>query len=249
MFHQCAQEWLRHDTWEGLIFQTLCQRIAHEMHGCIVPEHVGTREHMIETWDAMQNLGVMAGQRLRPHASIWFHMNRKGRIVTLVWTATLGPLLYAGITLGWWTSIDDTPLFGLYEYVLEDAYGPIAPDEGDAGATASTAIVAWAAVAPPPRAVMTSNVSLEKKRGECHNSVHLTAEILCNYRTRAFFVAKDFFVAPIESAHSAAILAMKTARGCRRTAHARRLPILCERHPSKRGVCLSSVTLYPGTDP
>ena len=143
--------------------------------------------------------------------------------MTPVWTATLGPLLYAGITFGWWKSIDDTPLFGLDEYVIESAPGPTAPNEGDAGATASTAIVAWAAVAPPPRAVMTSNVSLEKKRGECRNSVHLTAEILCNYRTRAFIVANDFLVAPIESAHSAAILATKTARGCRRTAHARKL--------------------------
>lgn len=174
-------------------------------------------DELLQTfWDMGRDHSLFQNKGAKAQQNRWFHWTRRWRDTRGFVGFLLLALMCQGLALGWWATLEDSPLHRLLRQPepAGDAgpqggpHGgsePPAPSSSSRGGPAAPGQVDASEAASDSRQVGSSNRGLDRWASK-RNALQVVADIICSPATPSLSE-------PIETEHSFALRDMKTQRG------------------------------------
>eukprot|EP00972_Heterocapsa_arctica_P102208 15060315-Heterocapsa_arctica.AAC.1 len=224
-YSEAATEYFSNFSHEDPLFQIALPFIVHRFKaGQATEQHNPEFENWV--WQVGAECELFVNKGAKAQQNRWFQWTRRWRQMKENIGFLLLVLLYQGLTLGWWPTLEESPFRRLVQQPAEAAVAELGGDGGDGGDAGpgpaerpaaggpdrAGHVDPQAAAAGVDRSVGGSNRGLDKWTGK-RNALQVAADILCNPATLALTDMISLMSEPIDQEHGLTLTMMKTPRG------------------------------------
>lgn len=214
-YSEAAQEYFSSFTTKDELFQEFYLPLSCDRHAGVLLETYGSPEHQQHIWDWCIASKLVSNVGEGAKSGRWFQWPRRWRTFEPYKSLLLLLLTYMGIHLGWWPSLQESPL-SRRRAGGSQAQSTTLPADGENRGAADTGAAVGSAGAvhgPPKKSVELSNLAVDKAAAT-RNSLFLVAESLGAGFAPALATGAAGITAPMDRVHGQSVTMAKTPEGC-----------------------------------